>query len=156
MGGAESCLACDAKRGGVSDSSKPERKPLTTPIPSQISSAISTGGSSISSVGEKARVGIGAYFQRDKALDSVLSVKSLLKGSPAQQCAKITVGDHILAVNAISVEAFSLAELAEKLLGPTGSVVECTFARRGTGERYSVALTRGINSDKWSLASRNK
>lgn len=37
MGGAESCLACDAKRGGVSDSSKPERKPLTTPIPSQIS-----------------------------------------------------------------------------------------------------------------------
>ena len=25
--------------------------------------------------GEKARVGIGAYFQRDKALDSVLSVK---------------------------------------------------------------------------------
>jgi hypothetical protein len=31
MGGAESCLACDAKRGA--DSSKPERKPITTPVP---------------------------------------------------------------------------------------------------------------------------
>jgi C-terminal processing protease CtpA/Prc len=106
--------------------------------------------------GEKARVGIGAYFQRDKDIDSVLSVKSLLKGSPAQQCNKIAVGDHIMAVNGASVESFSLAELAEKLLGPTGSVVECTFARRGTNERYAVSLTRGINSDKWSVASRNK
>jgi C-terminal processing protease CtpA/Prc len=112
--------------------------------------------SALSLQGEKARVGIGAYFQRDKDIDSVLSVKSLLKGSPAQQCNKIAVGDHIMAVNGASVESFSLAELAEKLLGPTGSVVECTFARRGTNERYAVSLTRGINSDKWSVASRNK
>ena len=66
------------------------------------------------------------------------------------------MGDHIMAVNGASVESFSLAELAEKLLGPTGSVVECTFARRGTNERYAVSLTRGINSYKWSVASRNK
>jgi len=39
--------------------------------------------------GEKARVGIGAYFQRDKEKGDTLSVKSLLKGSPAQMCNQV-------------------------------------------------------------------
>ena len=34
-------------------------------------------------------MGIGAYFQRDKEKGDTLSVKSLLKGSPAQMCNQV-------------------------------------------------------------------
>jgi C-terminal processing protease CtpA/Prc len=76
----------------------------------------------------------------------MLQVKSLLKGSPAQTCDKIAIGDYIIAVNGESVYGKSLAELAEKLLGPSGSSVECTFRKEVSKEMITVQLVRGINA----------
>jgi C-terminal processing protease CtpA/Prc len=45
-----------------------------------------------------------------------------------------------------SVYGKSLAELAEKLLGPTGSAVECTFKKEVSKEMITVTLVRGINA----------
>lgn len=45
-----------------------------------------------------------------------------------------------------SVYGKSLAELAEKLLGPTGSSVECTFKKEVSKEMITVTLVRGINA----------
>ena len=77
-----------------------------------------------------------------------------------------------LRVLALAIAMFhglmALAELAEKLLGPTGSVVECTFKSvkvrrtllcsrlhrdlrlRQSNEIFSVTLVRGINADRWN------
>eukprot|EP00277_Geminigera_cryophila_P017955 CAMPEP_0179447362 /NCGR_PEP_ID=MMETSP0799-20121207/31224_1 /TAXON_ID=46947 /ORGANISM="Geminigera cryophila, Strain CCMP2564" /LENGTH=144 /DNA_ID=CAMNT_0021238161 /DNA_START=66 /DNA_END=500 /DNA_ORIENTATION=+ len=94
------------------------------------------------SVAEK--VGIGAYFQRASADTGGLSVKSLLPGSPAQKCGKIKVGDIVLKVDGDNVFGKKLAELAEVLLGPTGSKVTLEFRDGNTQKDYSVVLERGI------------
>jgi len=75
-------------------------------------------------------------------------MQSLLKGSPAQTCNQVSIGDYIIAVNGESVYGKSLAELAEKLLGPSGSVVECTFKKEVSKEMITVTLVRGINSSR--------
>jgi len=76
----------------------------------------------------------------------MLQVKSLLKGSPAQTCNQVSIGDYIIAVNGESVYGKSLAELAEKLLGPSGSVVECSFKKEVSKEMITVTLVLGINT----------
>ena len=86
---------------------------------------LQSGSTSSSKFLEKAKVGIGAYFQRSKEEEDMLQVKvsrcmctslllkgavqSLLKGSPAQLCNKISIGDRIIAVNGESVHGRSLA-----------------------------------------------
>lgn len=67
---------------------------------------------------------------------------------------QIAVGDHIVAVDGEQVSGRSLAELAEKLLGPTASVVECSFVRKSDGQRYAVSLARGVNADKWASVTK--
>mmetsp|Transcript_17878 Transcript_17878/g.49531 ORF Transcript_17878/g.49531 Transcript_17878/m.49531 type:complete len:192 (+) Transcript_17878:230-805(+) len=99
---------------------------------------------------EKAKVGIGVYFQRSKEDDGALVVKSILKGSPSQLSNKVFVGDVILAVNGESVYGKSLAELAEKLLGPAGTQVECTFQNGVTKEVTTLSLPRGINTERYT------
>uniref|UniRef100_A0A7S0MG07 PDZ domain-containing protein n=1 Tax=Cryptomonas curvata TaxID=233186 RepID=A0A7S0MG07_9CRYP len=101
---------------------------------------------------EKAKVGIGVYFQRSKEDEGALVVKSILKGSPSQLSNKVFVGDVILAVNGDSVYGKSLAELAEKLLGPSGTVVECTFQNGATKEVTTLSLPRGITADRYAQA----
>mmetsp|Transcript_6767 Transcript_6767/g.15853 ORF Transcript_6767/g.15853 Transcript_6767/m.15853 type:complete len:164 (+) Transcript_6767:194-685(+) len=160
MGDAQSCLACDSKRQSVTSKRTPvddKSRVLATPESrvggSQRSSSRPSsmrGDSEIGGIADKARVGIGAYFQRNKEQQDALQVKSLLKGSPAQLCNKISIGDTIVAVNGESVYGKSLAELAEKLLGPSGSPVECAFEKGGSKEQYSVTLVRGINAERWS------
>ncbi|EKX35389.1 hypothetical protein GUITHDRAFT_155501 [Guillardia theta CCMP2712] len=155
MGEAQSCLACDSKRNAKpADVRKavPDEKSSLVSIPAgeYRTSSVDSGSTSSSKFLEKAKVGIGAYFQRSKEEEDMLQVKSLLKGSPAQLCNKISIGDRIIAVNGESVHGRSLAELAEKLLGPTGSVVECTFKSVKSNEIFSVTLVRGINADRWN------
>jgi len=90
------------------------------------------------------KVGIGAYFQRSAIDTNGLAVKSLLKGSPAERCGKIAVGDIVLEVNGDNVYGKKLAELAQVLLGPPGSSVQMTFKSIGGGSEYTVKLDRGI------------
>mmetsp|Transcript_39009 Transcript_39009/g.123004 ORF Transcript_39009/g.123004 Transcript_39009/m.123004 type:complete len:141 (+) Transcript_39009:44-466(+) len=92
------------------------------------------------------RVGIGAYFQKCSTDPGALQVKSLLTSSPAHKCGKIQVGDIILKVDGENVYGKKLAELAEVLLGPTGSKVELEFKSKNTGNTYEVLLLRGIAS----------
>mmetsp|Transcript_33513 Transcript_33513/g.69225 ORF Transcript_33513/g.69225 Transcript_33513/m.69225 type:complete len:162 (+) Transcript_33513:170-655(+) len=158
MGDAQSCLACDSKRQSVTSkrTAVDDKRVLATPESrvgtSERSSRPSSmrGDSEIGGIADKARVGIGAYFQRNKEQQDALQVKSLLKGSPAQLCNKVSIGDTIIAVNGESVYGKSLAELAEKLLGPSGSPVECSFEKGSTKEMYTVTLVRGINAERWS------
>jgi len=90
------------------------------------------------------KVGIGAYFQRSAADPTGLAVKSLLSGSPAQKCGKISVGDVVLSVNGEAVYGKKLAELAEVLLGPAGSKAALTFRSHRNGQEYTVEVERGI------------
>eukprot|EP00960_Hanusia_phi_P029108 747778-Hanusia_phi.AAC.3 len=92
------------------------------------------------------RVGIGAYFQKCSTDPGALQVKSLLTSSPAHKCGKIQVGDIILKVDGENVYGKKLAELADVLLGPTGSKVELEFKSKNTGNTYEVLLLRGIAS----------
>jgi len=101
-----------------------------------------SSGSGLRSVAEK--VGIGAYFQRAATDSEGLSVKSLLPGSPAQKCGKIKVGDIVLKVDGDNVYGKKLAELAEVLLGPTGSKVTLEFRDGNNQKNYTVILERGI------------
>eukprot|EP00293_Proteomonas_sulcata_P013945 CAMPEP_0184291698 /NCGR_PEP_ID=MMETSP1049-20130417/3632_1 /TAXON_ID=77928 /ORGANISM="Proteomonas sulcata, Strain CCMP704" /LENGTH=145 /DNA_ID=CAMNT_0026599205 /DNA_START=67 /DNA_END=501 /DNA_ORIENTATION=- len=145
MGEAQSCLACDSKRQPSSGPSK--RQPMDDQR--VLASGNTKLGAPPPSDGEKARVGIGAYFQRNKDRNDILQVKSLLKGSPAQLCGEIEIGDTITHVNGERVDGDSLAQLAEKLLGPNGTPVECSFLKKESGQPLTVTLVRGINAEKW-------
>ena len=64
-------------------------------------------------------------FGQDDA--NVLLVKSVLKGSPSQMTGQVRVGDAVVSVDGCDCYGFSLAELAEKLLGHPGTEVICCF-----------------------------
>eukprot|EP00277_Geminigera_cryophila_P011278 CAMPEP_0179449328 /NCGR_PEP_ID=MMETSP0799-20121207/33308_1 /TAXON_ID=46947 /ORGANISM="Geminigera cryophila, Strain CCMP2564" /LENGTH=133 /DNA_ID=CAMNT_0021242329 /DNA_START=77 /DNA_END=478 /DNA_ORIENTATION=- len=81
----------------------------------------------------RAKVGVGLYFQRSSVSQQGLQVKSIVKGSVADVCGKVFVGDEIIAVNGMSVRADSLAELANKILGETNTSVDCSFHRQLPG-----------------------
>ena len=55
-------------------------------------------------------------------------MKSLVKGSTAHLCGRVHIGDEIVAVDGRTVSSDSLAELAQKILGETGSKVCTPFA----------------------------
>mmetsp|Transcript_96874 Transcript_96874/g.141710 ORF Transcript_96874/g.141710 Transcript_96874/m.141710 type:complete len:96 (+) Transcript_96874:174-461(+) len=81
--------------------------------------------------------------------------KSFLKNSPAELTKEICVGDIIVEVDREQVEGWSLSELAERILGPTGSVVECSFRRKADGELYTVKVARGRNALSSGPGSKN-
>eukprot|EP00802_Teleaulax_amphioxeia_P019476 Tamp_19711.p2 GENE.Tamp_19711~~Tamp_19711.p2 ORF type:complete len:142 (+),score=19.03 Tamp_19711:162-587(+) len=137
MGAEQSCCAkrSDAKSMSTRQISK-------TPGQNVVLNLKSSSDNGERTVAEK--VGIGAYFQRSAADNGGLSVKSLLPGSPAAKCGKIKVGDIILKVDGDDVYGKKLAELAEVLLGPTGSKVTLEFRDCAKGKEYKVVLERGI------------
>ena len=126
--------------------------PLPRPIPAGSSGkengfvdihSVQSGRSSSSSPQEK--VGIGAYFKRLPDTGD-LEVKSFLRNSPAELSGQIQIGDRITHVDGVLVVGWSLSELADKILGPTGSEAEVSFLRRTTGEPYTVKVIRGRNT----------
>mmetsp|Transcript_26422 Transcript_26422/g.66677 ORF Transcript_26422/g.66677 Transcript_26422/m.66677 type:complete len:151 (-) Transcript_26422:82-534(-) len=147
MGDVQSCLACDSKRSEENQAHSKRTEISLVPGGAQRSSPRSTASTAVSTASDGlAKVGIGAYFQRDPGDANLLLVKSVLKGSPSQMTGKILVGDKITSVDGKSCYGFSLAELAERLLGHPGSEVTCTFSHPGETSEYSVTLVRGINA----------
>ncbi|EKX40314.1 hypothetical protein GUITHDRAFT_113554 [Guillardia theta CCMP2712] len=142
MGEVQSCLSCESKRTSTSSKRIPATEnarsswpgadrdsPVDSPK-SQKNIKLGTAQRTSSS-NSLEKVGIGAYFKRGMDNDvEVLEIKTFLKGSPADVCNDISVGDIIVAVEGKSVEGISLAELAERLLGPPGSQVTCSFKKR--------------------------
>eukprot|EP00282_Hemiselmis_andersenii_P020323 CAMPEP_0172040396 /NCGR_PEP_ID=MMETSP1041-20130122/24475_1 /TAXON_ID=464988 /ORGANISM="Hemiselmis andersenii, Strain CCMP439" /LENGTH=126 /DNA_ID=CAMNT_0012698289 /DNA_START=232 /DNA_END=609 /DNA_ORIENTATION=- len=126
MGDMQSCLACDSKRSDEAAAQSKRTEISIVPGGAHRTSPRSTASTAISTASDGlAKVGIGAYFQRDPNDSNVLLVKSVLKGSPSQLTGKILVGDRITSVDGKSCYGFSLAELAERLLGHPGSEVKC-------------------------------
>eukprot|EP00802_Teleaulax_amphioxeia_P006012 Tamp_06016.p1 GENE.Tamp_06016~~Tamp_06016.p1 ORF type:complete len:536 (+),score=88.74 Tamp_06016:113-1609(+) len=135
---------------------------------SSVRHAHSRSGSTTSSMlAARAKVGVGIYFQRPPNSDAGLQVKNIMKGSAAEKCGMVKVGDEIIAVDGQPVRGCSLAELANKILGASNTMVELSFrgcpspGREGTwsaGETaaaghahnaddervYTVSLQRGV------------
>lgn len=154
MGAVESCLACDSKRSGENDpmAQRTEIKRGTTdhfkrgPNVRTLSPRSSASTAVSSTSDGLAKVGIGAYFQRSKDDSNILLVKSVLKGSPSYATGMVKVGDEVVSVDGCDCYGFSLAELAEKLLGHPGTEVVCGFKSCETGKQYTVTIVRGINA----------
>ena len=71
----------------------------------------------------KNMAGIGCYFCHSNDEHTEIVVKSILKGSPADQDGRIKVGYVVVSVNSKIFIGRSLPELAMALLGPPGTPV---------------------------------
>jgi C-terminal processing protease CtpA/Prc len=69
------------------------------------SSRSSAAGSAWSSLAARTKFGIGLYFQRSQY---GLAVKSIVKGSAADVCGRVAIGDVIVAVDGEPVQNASL------------------------------------------------
>ncbi len=81
--------------------------------------------------------GVGLQIAIDDQLQVV--VIAPIEGSPAER-AGLQSGDLIIEVDRVSVEGFTLDEVADRMRGPMGSAVELTIQRNQ--QTFSVTLTR--------------
>ena len=73
--------------------------------------------------------------------DSLLTVVSPLKGSPAEK-AGILAGDVIVKINGTSTENVSADEAISTIRGTAGTTVNLTIARKGKAELTDIVITR--------------
>ena len=71
--------------------------------------------------------GIGVVIRLNEELGGI-EVVNVMSGTPAEQ-AGVRVGDIFMVVDGVDVTADSQLELASKVRGPAGSIVEITFRR---------------------------
>jgi carboxyl-terminal processing protease len=73
--------------------------------------------------------------------DSLLTVVSPLKGSPAEK-AGVLAGDVIVKINGTSTENVSADEAISTIRGTAGTTVNLTIARKGKAELTDIVITR--------------
>jgi carboxyl-terminal processing protease len=82
--------------------------------------------------------GIGAEMTMR---DQLLTVVSLLKGSPAEKSG-LMPDDVVLKIDGGSVENLSLIDAIDKIRGQKGTVVELTVIRKNKPDPFEVKITR--------------
>jgi carboxyl-terminal processing protease len=84
--------------------------------------------------------GIGAWVGMDEEEGKVM-ILGTFEGSPAEQ-AGILSGDHILAVDGVSIVDRSVNEAVALIRGPAGTEVALLIEREGTPEPFEITVTR--------------
>lgn len=82
--------------------------------------------------------GIGATVNME---DGQFVIVRPMPGSPAEK-AGLKAGDHILAVDGVSLEGLTLTESITRIRGPRGSVVRLLVQREGVPEPFEIEVTR--------------
>jgi hypothetical protein len=96
----------DGKEGVGDDGDMSLKSYVSSPVRSgMFSSRSSAAGSAWSSLAARTKFGIGLYFQRSQY---GLAVKSIVKGSAADVCGRVAIGDVIVAVDGEPVQNASL------------------------------------------------
>jgi carboxyl-terminal processing protease len=86
---------------------------------------------------EQLYAGVGMSLQER---DGHKFAGEVFEGGPAR-AAGVRSGDLIVAIDGQPADSLSLADLAGRIRGPTGSEVSLDM-QRGQGERYSVVVPR--------------
>ena len=92
--------------------------------------------------------GVGVEIQMD---DGLVKVISPIDGTPAAK-AGIKPGDHIAAVDGVSIMGMSQNDAIDKMRGAPGSKIVLTILREGEKKPFDVALQRAIvevNATSW-------
>ena len=97
--------------------------------------------------GEKARAqevfgGVGVLLDRDPNNPASVLIFSVTYKSPADK-AKIKRGERLLKIDGADVGTWTLAQMAQKIRGPVGSMVTLTLSSAAVGTR-DVPLTREV------------
>ncbi|GJQ51182.1 MAG: carboxyl-terminal processing protease [Anaerolineaceae bacterium] len=82
--------------------------------------------------------GIGAYVDTS---GDYLTIVSPIEGSPAE-AAGLKPGDQIVAIDGVDMTGVSPEQARQKVLGPAGSTVTLSIARKGQEEPLEFVLTR--------------
>lgn len=82
--------------------------------------------------------GIGAFVDTQ---GEYLTIISPIEGSPAQ-AAGLKPGDQIIAIDGVDMTGSSPEEARQKVLGPAGTTVTLTVARKGEAEPLEFVITR--------------
>lgn len=82
--------------------------------------------------------GIGAYVDTQ---GDYLTIVSPIEGSPAE-AAGLKPGDQIIAIDGVDMTGTAPEEARQKVLGPAGSTVKLTVARKGEEEPLEFVITR--------------
>ncbi|MCL4259540.1 MAG: S41 family peptidase, partial [Anaerolineales bacterium] len=82
--------------------------------------------------------GIGAYVDTS---GDYLTIVSPIEGSPAE-AAGLKPGDQIIAIDGVDMTGISPEQARQKVLGPVGSTVTLSIARKGQEEPLEFVLTR--------------
>ncbi|MFN8403926.1 MAG: S41 family peptidase [Anaerolineales bacterium] len=82
--------------------------------------------------------GIGAYVDTQ---GEYLTIISPIEGSPAE-AAGLKPGDQIIAIDGVDMTGTAPEEARQKVLGPAGTTVTLTVARKGQEEPLEFVITR--------------
>lgn len=82
--------------------------------------------------------GIGAYVDTQ---GEYLTIISPIEGSPAE-AAGLKPGDQIIAIDGVDMTGTAPEEARQKVLGPAGTTVKLTVARKGEEEPLEFVITR--------------
>ncbi|MFN8425442.1 MAG: S41 family peptidase [Anaerolineales bacterium] len=82
--------------------------------------------------------GIGAYVDTQ---GEYLTIISPIEGSPAE-AAGLKPGDQIIAIDGVDMTGTAPEEARQKVLGPAGTTVKLTVARKGQEEPLEFVITR--------------
>lgn len=83
--------------------------------------------------------GIGATVRTDE--NGLLVIVEPIENSPASR-AGLRPGDIVLEVDGENIQGWSTTEAVAKIRGPRGTVVKLLIYRPGTGEQFTVEITR--------------
>jgi hypothetical protein len=122
--------------GNLAVASQEPRRPASAVISSIVSSMGQEGSSA----------GVGIFLEQHDVGGPVL-VKTIFKGTSAERCGKIAIGDEIVSVNGQLVEGRSPNSLRTVIVGQTGTTISLGFRKAGVGISLSIFIHQGSAYD---------